>query len=161
MIYVIMGVSGAGKSRIGKLLADRLSLPFYDADDFHPQTNVKKMKSGQPLNDNDRKPWLEDLAIHIQKWEKAGGAVLACSALKKKYRQLLKKKPESKVQFIYLKGTPEIIDKRLRQREGHYMPASLLNSQFETLEEPENAIVIPIDKKPSRIVDEILEKIAE
>ncbi|HMB96918.1 MAG TPA: gluconokinase [Balneolaceae bacterium] len=161
MIYVIMGVSGAGKTRVGKLLADRLTLPFYDADDFHPQRNVEKMESGQPLNDSDRKPWLEDLASHIQNWEEEGGAVLACSALKKKYRQLLKKKPESKVQFIYLKGTPELIDERLRQREGHYMPASLLNSQFDALEEPENAIVIPIDKEPSRIVEEIIEKISE
>lgn len=161
MIYVIMGVSGAGKSRIGKLLADRLSLPFYDADDFHPQTNVKKMKSGQPLNDNDRKPWLEDLAIHIQKWEKAGGAVLACSALKKKYRQILKKHPKTPVQFIYLKGAPETIDKRLRKREGHFMPPGLLNSQFDTLEEPEDALVVSIDKKPGRIVDEILKRISD
>lgn len=161
MIYVIIGVSGAGKTRIGKLLAARLALPFYDADDFHPQANVEKMKSGQPLSDHDRRPWLQDLATHIQKWEEDGGAVLACSALKKAYRKLLKSKSESKVQFIYLKGTSELIDKRLRQREGHYMPPSLLNSQFEALEEPENAIVVPIDKEPPRIIAEILERISE
>lgn len=161
MIYIVMGVSGAGKTRVGKILAEELSLPFYDADDFHPQFNVEKMKSGKPLDDYDRKPWLEDLANRIVKWQNEGGAVLACSALKKSYRQLLKSKAESGVQFIYLKGKPDIIGKRLRKREGHYMPPDLLDSQFETLEEPEDALVISIDKKPEQIVDEIVKRISD
>ena len=152
MIYIVMGVSGAGKTRVGKILAEELSLPFYDADDFHPQFNVEKMKSGKPLDDYDRKPWLEDLANKIVQWQNEGGAVLACSALKKSYRQLLKSKAESGVQFIYLKGRPDMIGKRLRKREGHYMPPDLLDSQFEALEEPEEQLLSLLIKSRSRLL---------
>jgi len=160
MIYIVMGVSGSGKTRIGKKLAQKLSLPFHDADNFHPQFNINKMKSGMPLTDSDRKPWLEKLANNVNKWKEEGGAVLACSALKKSYRQLLKSKEDSAVQFIYLKGTPEFIEKRMRRREGHFMPPGLLNSQFEALEEPQDAIVVSITQKPAKIVNEILKKIS-
>lgn len=151
-----MGVSGCGKTTTGKLLAEKLDLPFYDADDFHPQKNVDKMKSGLPLTDRDRVPWLEKLATHINKWSASGGAVLACSALKESYRTVLKPKHESDVHFVYLKGSEELIYQRLKSRKGHYMPAELLRSQFSTLEEPKNTCMVSIEKTPENIVEEII-----
>ena len=159
MVYVIMGVSGCGKTTIGKLLAKQLNLPFYDADNFHPQSNIKKMEQRIPLNDEDRKPWLEILSEQISEWNQTGGAVLACSALKKSYRDLIGKSHVNgagKVKFIYLKGSKEMIYDRLKEREGHYMPPELLNSQFEDLEEPKHAITVNIDQKPETIVQNIL-----
>lgn len=155
MVWIVMGVSGSGKTTIGRILAENQGLPFYDADDFHPPQNVEKMRSGQPLNDHDRKPWLDTLSRHISDWNRRGGAVLACSALKKSYRNTLRS-DGNHVQFIYLKGSKEMILKRMNDREDHYMPPSLLDSQFEALEEPPDAITVFIDNPPEKIIAEIL-----
>lgn len=155
MVWIIMGVSGSGKTTVGKKLAEKLDLPFYDADNFHPKENVKKMRSGRPLNDDDRKPWLETLADKIQKWNSEDGAILACSALKKSYRKLLRSKSDG-VQFIYLKGDKKTILKRLKSRKGHYMPAKLLDSQFEVLEEPADALKVSIEDDADEITERIL-----
>ena len=157
MIYVVMGVSGAGKTLIGKQLADALNLSFYDGDDFHPVENVRKMESGQPLNDEDRWPWLDELARNMDEWQQDdGGAVLACSALKQSYRNHLRSSSNSTLIFIYLKGSKELIAQRLKKREGHYMPADLLDSQFEALEEPRarDAITVSVDQSPEEIIRE-------
>lgn len=160
MVIVVMGVSGCGKTTIGKLLSEKLQIPFYDADDFHPEENVNKMASGTPLNDEDRKPWLLALASQISQWNQKKGAVLACSALKKSYRELLGSNiaPDTII-FVYLKGNQELIKNRLQERNGHYMPPELLDSQFKTLEEPENAIAVPISDSPENIVSTIINKI--
>lgn len=152
MVYIVLGVSGCGKTTIGKELAHVLDLPFYDADDYHPLENIAKMSAGQALNDQDRQPWLAKLALLIYQWEQEGGAVLACSALKESYRNILTTSCEA--QFIHLKGSKETILKRMKARE-HFMPLSLLNSQFETLEEPENAWTISIEQEPHNIIAEI------
>jgi len=154
MVWIVMGVSGSGKSTVGKMLAERLGLPFYDADDFHPPSNVEKMSSGQPLNDADRKPWLLALANHVRDWNNTNGAVLACSALKKSYRDLLKSKSPD-VHFIYLKGSRRLILQRMKNRSNHYMPPELLDSQLDTLEEPAKAIIVPIDQSPEAIANQI------
>lgn len=159
MIYIVMGVAGCGKSTIGEKLADHLQLPFYDADDFHPKENVIKMNQGIPLNDDDRLPWLKELGSNIIQWEKNGGAVLACSALKEKYRQILESIPSHQVQWIYLEGSKELILQRLKQRNNHYMPASLLDSQFEALEKPAYGIHTNISQSPDLIINEILKKL--
>ncbi len=159
MVFIVMGVSGCGKTTVGKLLAEKINLPFFDADNFHPSENVTKMSSGEPLNDNDRKPWLEILAEKIEKWNRSDGAVLACSALKESYRKLLISK-STDVQFVYLNGAKDIILQRMKNREGHYMPPDLLDSQFEALEEPgDEAIHVSIKQTPKEIVDRIIEMI--
>ncbi len=150
-----MGVSGSGKTTIGKLLAAKLSLPFFDADDFHPDFNVKKMASGIPLDDLDRQPWLEKLAQHIIDWEQHKGAVLACSALKEKYRQILGS--NKKINWIYLDGNKDLIGNRMQARLGHYMKAGLLDSQFEALEIPSYGIHAPIERDPQSIIQHILQ----
>ena len=155
-IFYIMGVSGTGKTTIGNLLAKALEIPFFDGDDFHPQVNVDKMASGQALDDNDRYDWLaalNQLAIN----NKTKGAVIACSALKEKYRVQLSSKIEMETVFIYLKGTFAEIKSRLDSREGHFMTSALLKSQFETLEPPTEAITISILKTPKQIIKEILD----
>ncbi|MGA1979354.1 MAG: gluconokinase [Sedimentisphaerales bacterium] len=158
MIIVVMGVCSSGKTVIGGLLAQRLGLSFCDADDFHPESNVKKMSRGIALNDKDRLPWLKSMAGKMPQLEKGGGAVLACSALKNSYRNILRTGSRD-VKFIYLKGTKEIILKRIKNRKGHFFPPSLVDSQFETLEEPEDAIVVDIARKPDVIVEEIVRKL--
>lgn len=155
-----MGVSGCGKTLIGKNLSNKIGLPFYDGDDFHPPANVEKMRSGQPLNDRDRLPWLESLAEQILKMNKEDGGIIACSALKQSYRKILSSVPGAVIQFIYLKGNQQLIASRLAKRDGHYMPAELLNSQFQDLEEPEDAVEININNTPEMIVDEIVKKIS-
>ena len=154
MVWIVMGVSGSGKSTVGKMLAERLGLPFYDADDFHPPSNVEKMSSGQPLHDADRKPWLLALANHVRDWNNTNGAVLACSALKQSYRDLLKSKSPD-VHFIYFRGSRRLILQRMKNRSNHYMPPKLLDSQFDTLEEPAKAIIVPIDQSPEAIVNQV------
>lgn len=153
-----MGVSGCGKTTIGQELAKQLGLPFFDADDFHPQSNIDKMKQGIPLTDDDRLPWLSLLADQIKTWDEHGGAVLACSALKESYRKLLESKSKP-VTWIYLKGTFEVIQSRLEQRNMHYMKSGLLQSQFDALEEPNYGIHINIENQPEQIVSTLISKL--
>ncbi|PWN07544.1 gluconokinase [Rhodohalobacter mucosus] len=159
MVYIVMGVSGCGKTTVGTLLAEKLGIPFYDADNYHPAQNVKKMKEGIPLTDSDRQPWLEALAEQIRVWNKDNGAVLACSALKQSYRNILAAENPERVQFIYLKGTRKEILDRLQKRRNHYMPPSLLDSQFSALEEPPEALTVSISAPPDQIVSRILMKL--
>jgi gluconokinase len=158
MVFVIMGVSGCGKSTVGVALAEKLDCPFYDGDDYHPPENVAKMASGIPLNDVDRHPWLAKLHDMIGKHlERGETAVVACSALKKKYRRQLRK-GNNGLQFIFLKGSFELIWSRMSARQNHYMKAEMLRSQFETLEEPDGdeALVIGIENDVESIVEMIL-----
>lgn len=159
MIYIVMGVSGCGKSTVGELLSKKLSIPFYDADDFHFPENVAKMANGIPLTDDDRKPWLTLLANNIVDWQSEGGAVLACSALKEVYRDILSATTESVVKFIYLEGEKELLASRLKGRDSHFMPNSLLDSQLSTLEPPKQAITISLDNTLDDIVSQILKAI--
>jgi len=151
--YIIMGVTGSGKTTVGRKLASSLGLPFLDADDFHPESNILKMRSGQPLNDADRKPWLEILAGELAAHE--DGAVLGCSALKKEYRRILEDGPQQ-VLWIYLDASRDLIRERLSQRMGHFMPASLIDSQFEALEIPEDAIRIDAGLAVEEIVGKVV-----
>jgi gluconokinase len=151
---VVMGVSGSGKSTVGAALAQRLRVPFADADDFHPETNIAKMTAGKALNDDDRYPWLEAIGEWLAKRGEDGG-VVSCSALKRKYRDQLRLHCAD-VEFLHLSGSPEVIGKRQASRPGHFMPASLLESQFRTLEplEPdERGIVIDVDQNIDSIVE--------
>ena len=154
-VIVIMGVSGSGKSTISKLLSNKINIPFIDADDFHPQQNVDKMSAGIPLNDEDRKPWLQTLNEELKKGEKQGGIVLACSALKESYREILQEKIEN-IKWFYLKGSFELIEHRIEERENHFMSSDLLQSQFDALEVPSYATTINIDKKTKKIVKKII-----
>ena len=158
MIIIVMGVSGSGKTTIGEMLADRLGCGFSDADDFHPATNVEKMRAGIPLTDDDRWPWLNALRSAIEGWQAAGESrVIACSALKAAYRGQLS--PRNDVVFVFLKGSSETIATRLKARKGHYMNPDLLASQFATLEEPAGAIVIDIAPPPAVIADDIMARL--
>lgn len=151
MIVVVMGVAGAGKTTVGRLLASDLGAAFLDADDFHPPANVAKMRAGTPLDDADRWPWLERLNATLR--ERAGrgeSAVLACSALKAAYRErLLEGLPQAKL--VYLRGARELIAERLAARRGHYMNPALLDSQFAALEEPAGAIVADVAVDPASL----------
>jgi gluconokinase len=150
----LMGVTGSGKTTVGKALAASLGWKYFDADEFHPATNVAKMRAGVPLNDADRQPWLENLAQLISENIHAGkSAILACSALKQTYRDTLSISNE--VRFVYLKGDRTIIAERLRERRDHYMNPKLLDSQFETLEEPEDALAIDVTLPVDAIVERI------
>ncbi|MDJ0661328.1 MAG: gluconokinase [Crocosphaera sp.] len=156
MIDLIMGVSGSGKTTIGKALSQQLGYAFYDADDFHPPQNIAKMSQGIPLNDSDRLPWLLAIKSVInehQQLEK--DAIITCSALKQSYRDLLAENTTD-MSVIYLKGSYETIFKRLQQRSEHFMKENMLLSQFQTLEEPENAVIIDINLTVSEIVKEII-----
>jgi len=158
-VYIVMGVSGSGKTTIGKLLAKELNLSFYDADDFHPAENVEKMKNGIPLQDEDRKGWLAVLAKNIQKWNESGGAVLACSALKDKYRKQLTSNPEKDLEWFFLWAEFDVILERLKNRESHYFKPEMLASQFDTLEEPKNALQINVNTSEENILEEIMAKL--
>jgi gluconokinase len=152
---VVMGVSGAGKSTVGRLIAERLDCPFRDADSFHPQANIEKMARGQPLDDEDRWPWLRAIATWIAEHRAAGTVcVVTCSALKRVYRDLVTDKQCAEVRLVYLKGDIDLIAARLKARTGHFMPPALLRSQFDALEEPradEPAIAVTIDETPEEI----------
>jgi gluconokinase len=158
MIVIVMGVVGAGKTTVGSLLAAQLGWEFADADDFHPPTNVEKIRRGIPLTDDDRRPWLARLRTEIGHWIASGrNVVLACSALKRSYRRTLEAGPE--VRFVYLKGSVEVIAERLRVRQGHFAGGQILASQFADLEEPEDAITAETTSTPQQIVDEIRQKL--
>ena len=160
---VVMGVSGAGKSTVGKLIAARLDCPFRDADSFHPKVNIEKMKRGEPLTDTDRWPWLHAIADWIAQQRKAGTTgVVTCSALKRAYRDIVTDNQSPDVRLVYLKGDFDLIAARLKARKGHFMPADLLQSQFDALEEPaadEKAIVASIDATPDEIAAAIVREL--
>ena len=159
MIVIVMGVVGAGKTTIGSLLAHELGWRFADADDFHPAANVEKIRKGISLTDADRAPWLAALHDAITKWIAAGdNVVLACSALKRGYRNELRGGP---VTFVYLKGSRELILARLRARHGHFATESILSTQMLDLEEPESAITVAIEPPPREIVSEIIRQLCE
>lgn len=158
-VLIIMGVSGTGKSTIGKALSKKLSLPYFEGDEFHPATNVEKMRQGIPLNDDDRVPWLLALREQIELQLKKGeSAILASSALKASYREILQR-DDKRVKFVFLHGSYELILARMKERDHEYMPPSLLKSQFDALEEPESAIKVSIDQEVSAIVEEVISKI--
>ena len=162
MIVIIFGVSGSGKTTLGKLLADELGWRFYEADDFHSGANIDKMKHGVPLTDEDRQPWLERLRELIKRAMAAvENAVLACSALKRAYRDRLRTNEE--VKFVFLHGDYALIEKQMRQRRGHFMDPELLRSQFADLEEPqsdEHVLTIELGRIPQELVDEIKAKLS-
>ncbi len=145
MIIVVMGVAGSGKTTVGQLLAARLGWQFADADDYHPASNIQKMRDGIPLDDADRWPWLDRLATLITSWIQAGAnGILACSALKQTYRGRLR--VSDAVQFVYLKGNPDLLRARLLERPEHYMKAIMLESQLRTLEEPMDAYAVDVSQ---------------
>ncbi len=153
-----MGVTGSGKTTIGRKLAEEWGCPFYDADDFHSAANKEKMSRGISLTDEDRMPWLEKLKAEIGKWnEKNTLTVLACSALKQKYRDLLSQ--GNAVQWIYLKGDRETIQKRIESRKGHFAGLDLLESQMTALEEPKGALQVDVRKDPATIIREIVQSL--
>jgi len=153
MIIILMGVSGSGKTTVGRLLAKELDWPFYDGDDFHPPANVEKMRADIPLDDDDRDGWLASLQNLIrQKIDDGQNAILACSALKQKYRARLRQDRPHEVRLVYLKGDFALIQQRLQTRRHHYMNPNLLQSQFDALEEPADALTIDIAKGSHAIV---------
>jgi gluconokinase len=155
MVIVLIGVSGVGKTTVGERLAADLGWPFYDGDEFHPQSNVDKMERGIPLTDADRAPWLDRLRTLIERHLRSGEpAVLACSALKAAYRERLKQ-GDPAVHFVYLRAGAGEIRARMEARSGHYMPVDLLTSQLEALEEPADALAVDASASPSTVVGRI------
>lgn len=161
MIIIIFGVSGAGKTTVGKLLARESGWRFVEADDFHPAANIEKMRSGRPLTDEDRWRWLDCLRKQIEQLLAAGeNAVLACSALKRAYRDRLRVSDE--IKFVFLRGNYSLVEKQLRSRRRHFMNPDLLQSQFDDLEEPqadEYALTVALGRTPEEIVEEIKAKL--
>jgi gluconokinase len=161
-LYVIMGVSGSGKSLIGARLARALLVEFVEGDDLHPPDNVRRMAAGIPLTDQDRKSWLMAIAARLHEAKRAGtGLVASCSALKRRYRDLLRSSGDAKVQFVYLTGTRALLAERMANRRGHFMPPALLGSQLDTLEEPapdERAWVCDIRETPDTILASLVKR---
>jgi gluconokinase len=161
VIVIIMGVLGSGKTLIGQMLSQELGWDFFDADDFHPSANILKISRSIPLTDNDRKPWLKILNKLLQKSsQESKSAILACSALKQSYRDILVQ-DVPKTRFVYLKGDEELIRNRLKERSGHFAKDSLLASQFESLEAPSNAIIVEISQSPEKILEQIKKEIRQ
>jgi gluconokinase len=159
MVVIVMGVAGSGKSTVGQLLARTLGWQFHDADDLHPRSNREKMRHGIALTDDDRRPWLEAVRGQIEQCLASGiGAVIACSALKQWYRDLLVINP-AEVKVVYLKGERTLIEARLAGRHGHFFDRQLLASQFEALEEPGDAIVEAVSREPQVMVESIRAKL--
>lgn len=158
-VIVVMGVAGSGKTTVGKLLAEKLNWKFADADDYHPTANVIKMTAGHALSDQDRAPWLQILSANIAEWtSNSESTVLACSALKASYRELLQ--INDAVSIVYLRGDFHLFEKRLSDRQGHFMKTTMLQSQFKILEEPEGAVIIDASENPESIVREICATLA-
>ena len=159
MIIVITGVTGSGKTTIGKLLAAEMHWKFYEGDDFHPPANIEKLRRGDPLDDQDRLPWLTAIRDTIRAAiDRGEDAVVACSALKESYRRMLRISPD--VIMVHLEADPELIEKRLKHRSGHFMNPVLVQSQFETLEEPEGALQIYAGLAPAEIVGAIRSRLS-
>ena len=160
LVLVIMGVSGTGKSTVGGILADRLGWPFEEGDDLHPPANLAKMAAGHPLDDDDRRPWLDRVAAWIdERLADGGSGVITCSALKRRYRDRLCR---PQVQFVFLTGDPSLIKARLAARHGHFMPSSLLDSQLADLEAPgqdENAIAVDVAAPPAQQAATVIERL--
>jgi carbohydrate kinase (thermoresistant glucokinase family) len=155
-LIIIMGVSGSGKTTIGKLLSEKTGWLFYDADVFHSTENIEKMKAGIPLTDEDRWPWLDSMNNFAKEKTGSDNIILSCSALKEIYRQRLSKDMEQSCCWIFLKGDYNLILKRMQQRQQHYMPSALLQSQFDVLEQPPNALVEDISQSPEVIIEHII-----
>jgi len=156
MVIIIMGVSGSGKTTVGQALAETLRWGFSDADDFHSPANVEKMKNGIPLTDEDREPWLRSIRAAIEQWKRdEPGHVLACSALKGSYREILGQN-DPEVKFVYLQGGFDLICQRLKERTSHFFNPALLRSQFDALENPKDALVVDVSKEPQEIISAIL-----
>ena len=154
MILLVMGTTGSGKTTVGKMLAERLGWLFLDADDFHSPQNKEKMHRGLPLSDQDRAPWLAAIHNELLRQNQLGRkVVLACSALKREYREMLRTGPE--VKFVYLKGGRELLHRRLHARVGHFMTEKMLESQLATLEEPHDAVIVDVDRSAEEIVAQI------
>jgi gluconokinase len=156
-LLVVMGVSGSGKSTVGAALAQRLGVPFADADDLHPAANIAKMSAGQALTDEDRRPWLDTIGAWLADHDERGG-VMSCSALKGSYRDQLRRYAP-RLRLLHLDGSPEVIQRRQASRPGHFMPASLLASQFATLEplaDDEHGVVLDVDQSVDAIVDQFV-----
>lgn len=159
MIIIVIGVTASGKTTVGKLLAEKLGWKFYDGDDFHSQANVEKMSRGSPLDDEDRKPWLESLRGLIQSAIARGeSAVIACSALKQSYRRLLR--VNDTVVFVYLHASVDLVRDRLKSRTGHFMPPALLQSQFDALEAPRQALRIDAALGLDEIVETVKDRLS-
>jgi len=157
MIVILMGVTGTGKTTVGKVLAERTGWPFHDADDFHSPASVEKMRSGIPLTDDDRWPWLDRLNALLRADQAKGeSAILGCSALKQRYRDRLQQGLK-KVRWVFLNGDIELIRSRLQARKGHYMNPALLQSQFDALEPPRDALNIDIDEEPAALAERVLQ----
>ena len=161
MILVVCGVSGVGKTTIGILLSEALGIPFHDADEFHPASNVEKMSSGIPLDDGARRPWLETLAKNLSAWEKEGGAVLACSALRERYRTILGSRCSERIRWIVLHASEAVLADRVASRKGHYFDRRLLGSQLDALEIPDYGWLIDAQPPPREIVNEILMRLRD
>ena len=159
MVIIVMGVSGSGKTTIGMAMADALNWSFSDADDFHSRENVEKMRSGIALTDKDREPWLYAIRAAIEQWKRdERGHVLACSALKESYREILGRN-DPDVKFVYLQGEFDLISRRLKERKSHFFNAALLRSQLDTLETPSDALIVDISGEPQEIVRTIIEAV--
>ena len=154
-----MGVSGSGKSTVGKRLAEKLNCPFYDGDDFHPEANIAKMKKGQALTDEDRQEWLTKLNKQAVEQQQKNDVVISSSALKESYRKILRSKIEADCLWIYLKGNFETIHNRMKKRKRHYMPETLLKSQFDILEEPDYGIHLDIEDSPEELINKLLKEL--
>ena len=156
MVLIFMGVSGSGKTTVARLFTEKTGAVFYEGDDYHPPENVAKMRAGIPLTDTDRAPWLQTLrTIIVDSLARKELAALACSALRTSYRDVLAA-GDPRVRFVHLTGPKSLIEERLKNRPGHFMPVSLLASQLATLEPPTDALVFGADKSPPEIVDELL-----